>query len=60
MRANKKRVVCADAVRFGGGMGNISRGGATLFCATWKLFNVMQQWAGMPYGIYSQSRRREK
>jgi hypothetical protein len=47
-------IVTADAVRFGGGMGNIERGGkvsglprclegARYYC----------QWAGMPYSIYS-------
>ena len=47
-------VVTADAVRFGGGMGNIERGGklsrmprclegARYYC----------QWAGMPYSVYS-------
>ena len=48
-------VVTADAVRFGGGMGNIERGGqvsglprclegARYYC----------QWAGMPFSVYSQ------
>ncbi len=47
-------IVTADAVRFGGGMGNIERGGrvsglprclegARYYC----------QWAGMPYNVYS-------
>ena len=49
-----KGVVTADAVRFGGGMGNIERGG--------KLSGVPRclegsryfaQWAGMPYEVYS-------
>lgn len=52
---HRNGVVTADAVRFGGGMGNIERGGrvsglprclegARYYC----------QWAGMPYEIYSQ------
>lgn len=35
--SRQKGVVCADAVRFGGGMGNISRGGKpAAYPATWK------------------------
>ncbi len=50
---NKKGIVTSDAVRFGGGMGNIARGGRTsglpraLECARY-----YAQWAGMPYDIY--------
>ncbi|MBQ8486784.1 MAG: xanthan lyase [Prevotella sp.] len=51
---HRNGIVTADAVRFGGGMGNIRRGnaisglpraleGARYYC----------QWAGMPYNIYS-------
>ena len=51
---NRNGMVTADAVRFGGGMGNIERGGnvsqlprclegARYYC----------QWAGMPFSIYS-------
>ena len=51
--SKQKGVVCADAVRFGGGMGNIARGGQTsglpripgrrtLLCPM----------AGMPYSVY--------
>ena len=53
-QSSNNGVVTADAVRFGGGMGNIERGGevsglprcieaARYFC----------QWAGMPYEVYS-------
>ena len=47
-------IVTADAVRFGGGMGNIERGGAVS-----RLPRCLEgaryycQWAGMPYNIYS-------
>lgn len=47
-------VVTADAVRFGGGMGNISREGSVS-----KLPRCLEgaryyaQWAGMPYSVYS-------
>ena len=54
MRANKKGVVCADAVRFGGGMGNISRGGSISGLPRYlEGARYAAQWAGMPYGIYS-------
>jgi len=51
---HRRGVVTADAVRFGGGMGNIERGG--------KLSGLPRclegaryygQWAGMPYKVYS-------
>lgn len=47
-------MVTTDAVRFGGGMGNIERGGTTS-----QLPRCMEgaryyaQWAGMPYRVYS-------
>lgn len=47
-------VVTADAVRFGGGMGNIERGGVTSGmprCLEGARYYA--QWAGMPYDIYS-------
>lgn len=47
-------VVTADAVRFGGGMGNIERGGTTSGmprCLEGARYYA--QWAGMPYDIYS-------
>lgn len=46
-------VVCADAVRFGGGMGNISRGGKTSGLPRYlEGARYSAQWAGMPYEIY--------
>lgn len=46
-------VVCADAVRFGGGMGNISRGGKTSGLPRFlEGARYSAQWAGMPYEIY--------
>ena len=49
-----KGVVTTDAVRFGGGMGNIERGGETSGlprCLEGARYYA--QWAGMPYEIYS-------
>lgn len=46
-------VVCADAIRFGGGMGNIERGGKTSGLPRFlegARYNA--QWSGMPYSIY--------
>lgn len=46
-------VVCADAVRFGGGMGNISRGGKISGLPRYlEGARYATQWAGMPYDIY--------
>ena len=46
-------VVCADAVRFGGGMGNISRGGTVSGLPRYlEGARYSAQWAGMPYEIY--------
>ena len=46
-------VVCADAVRFGGGMGNISRGGTVSGLPRYlEGARYSVQWAGMPYEIY--------
>lgn len=53
-RSRHKGVVTADAVRFGGGMGNIERGGTTSGlprCLEGARYYA--QWAGMPYSIYS-------
>ena len=53
-QSKRRGIVTADAVRFGGGMGNISRGGVTS-----GLPRVLEgsryfcQWAGAPYNIYS-------
>lgn len=52
--AHHNGVVTADAVRFGGGMGNIERGGRTSGlprCLEGARYYA--QWAGMPYDIYS-------
>ena len=52
--SKEKGVVCADAVRFGGGMGNISRGGSVSGLPRYlEGARYAAQWAGMPYGIYS-------
>lgn len=49
-------VVCADAVRFGGGMGNISRGGQVSGLPRYlEGARYWAQWAGMPYDVYSKS-----
>lgn len=46
-------VVCADAVRFGGGMGNISRGGKISGLPRYlEGARYAAQWAGMPYDVY--------
>lgn len=46
-------IVCADAVRFGGGMGNISRGGTVSGLPRYlEGARYSAQWAGMPYEIY--------
>ena len=47
-------IVTADAVRFGGGMGNIERGGSVSGlprCLEGARYYC--QWAGMPYSVYS-------
>ena len=47
-------VVTADAVRFGGGMGNIERGGSTSgLPRCLEAARYYCQWAGMPYEVYS-------
>ena len=47
-------VVTADAVRFGGGRGNISRGGSTSGLArSFEGARYYAQWAGAPYSVYS-------
>lgn len=51
--SDRKGVVTADAVRFGGGMGNIERGGTTSGlprCIEGARYYA--QWAGMPYTTY--------
>lgn len=52
--SSKKGVVTSDAVRFGGGMGNIQRGGAKSGmprCLEGARYYA--QWAGAPYEVYS-------
>ena len=52
--SNEHGVVCADAVRFGGGMGNISRGGKISGLPRYlEGARYFAQWAGMPYGVYA-------
>lgn len=51
--SGSKGVVTTDAVRFGGGMGNIERGGTSSGlprCLEGARYYA--QWAGMPYSIY--------
>lgn len=53
-QSGQKGTVTADAVRFGGGMGNIERGGTTSGlprCLEGARYYA--QWAGMPYSVYS-------
>ena len=53
-RSNKKGVVTTDAVRFGGGMGNITREGLTSgLPRALEGARYSAQWAGMPYSVYS-------
>lgn len=52
--SDKGGIVTADAVRFGGGMGNIAREGVTSGlprCLEGSRYYA--QWAGMPYDVYS-------
>lgn len=53
-QSNNSGIVTADAVRFGGGMGNIERGGEVSHlprCLEGARY--FAQWAGMPYSVYS-------
>ena len=51
---HRNGVVTADAVRFGGGMGNIERGGTTSgYPRCLEGARYYAQWAGMPYKVYS-------
>lgn len=53
-KSDAKGVVTTDAVRFGGGMGNIVRGGTTSGlprCLEGARYYA--QWAGVPYSVYS-------
>ncbi len=52
--SSAKGVVTTDAVRFGGGMGSVERGGSVSTyprCLEAARYNV--QWSGAPYSIYS-------
>ena len=52
--SDNKGVVTTDAVRFGGGMGNILRGGRVSgFPRCLEGARYYAQWAGMPYSVYS-------
>lgn len=54
--SKQKGVVCADAVRFGGGMGNVSRGGSASGLPRYlEGARYAAQWGGFPYSIYSPS-----
>lgn len=51
--STEKGVVCADAVRFGGGMGNIARGGAVSGLPRYlEGARYAAQWNGVPYELY--------
>lgn len=53
-QSKKRGVVTTDAVRFGGGMGNIERGGIISGmprCLEGARYTA--QWSGMPYNVYS-------
>ena len=52
--SHRKGVVTTDAVRFGGGMGNIERGGyVSNLPRALEGARYYAQWAGAPYSIYS-------
>lgn len=50
--SSENGVVCADAVRFGGGMGNISRGTVSGLPRYLEGARYSTQWNGMPYEVY--------
>jgi len=53
-QSSRRGIVTTDAVRFGGGMGNIERGGKTSGlprCLEGARYTA--QWAGMPYWVYA-------
>ena len=53
-QSHKKGMVTADAVRFGGGMGNIERGGQISgYPRAIEGSRYYAQWAGAPYNVYS-------
>lgn len=52
-QSRKGGIVTADAVRFGGGMGNIERGGAVSgYPRAIEGARYSAQWAGAPYDVY--------
>lgn len=52
-QSKRKGVVTADAVRFGGGMGNIYRGSSTSgYPRALEGSRYYAQWAGAPYSVY--------
>jgi hypothetical protein len=52
--SKQRGVVTADAVRFGGGMGNIARGGTTSGLPRYlEGARYTAQWSGFPYDVYS-------
>lgn len=54
-QSNYRGVVTADAVRFGGGMGNIARGDSLAVSGLPRFLEAARygvQWAGAPYEIY--------
>lgn len=52
--SKNKGFVTTDAVRFGGGMGNITRGGSVSgFARSFEGARYYAQWAGMNYDVYS-------
>lgn len=54
-QSNRRGVVTADAVRFGGGMGNVERGGTKSgMPRALEGARYWAQWAGAPYTVYSQ------
>lgn len=58
--SKEKGVVCADAVRFGGGMGNIMRGGEVSGLPRYlEGARYAAQWYGMPYEVYSGRKGRQ-
>ena len=53
-QSDRSGVVTTDAVRFGGGMGNIKRGGSVSgLPRAVEGARYYAQWAGMPYSVYS-------
>jgi len=52
--SSQNGVVTSDAIRFGGGMGNIQRGGSVSgLPRALEGARYSAQWAGMPYSVYS-------